>query len=344
MRLKLLIAAALLAPAPLFAQAEEQLRRAIQRYENLEIEQARTIFQQVISPSSPFPVTEAQRVIAYKYLGATMATLGIRDTAETYFMAAIGRDPLVDLDPRSFSEQERQVFQAAKNRVFRVGLRPAPRDTIDPRSESITFVAATTHRGTIRVDLASTVDDSRVTLFEGEVDGPRDVPFNGLNPRGGGFIPPGAYDLVVLGVSSISQELTDSASTLIQIDWERAALEDTIISFSARDTLPTRQPSSVASRDLLLGLSIAAGALLSSRIIGQSQLEGSSMASGAVAALGVGGGLYAFMRRRSHPEIPENVAENAARQRRRQLANAAIMERNNARIAATKIIVRPLGQ
>ena len=113
MRLKLLLALALLAPAPLFAQADEQLRRAIQRYENLEIEQARAIFQQVISPSSPFPVTEAQRVVAYKYLGATMATLGIRDTAELYFMAAIGRDPLVDLDPRSFSEQERQVFLAA---------------------------------------------------------------------------------------------------------------------------------------------------------------------------------------------------------------------------------------
>lgn len=344
MRLKLFVIAALLSPAPLFAQAEEQLRRAIQRYENLEIEQARTIFQQVISPSSPFPVSEAQRVVAYKYLGATLATLGQRDSAETYFVAAIGRDPMVDLDPRSFSEQERQVFLSAKRQVFRVGLRPAPRDTIDPRTERINFTAATTHQGTIRVELASTIDDSRVTLFEGDVDGPRDIAFNGLNPRGGGFVPPGAYDLVVIGVSRLNSDQSDSTSTLLQLDWERQALEDTIATYQARDTLITRQPASMASRDLLLGLGIAAGALLSSRVIGQSSLEGSGTLSASVAALGVGGGLYAFMRRRNNPEIPENVAENAARQRRRQLANAAIMERNNARIAATRIIIRPLGQ
>ena len=59
---------------------------------------------------------------------------GKADTAKMYFKAALGRDPLVDLDPRAFGEQERQMFQQARRELFRVGLRPIPRDTIDPRS------------------------------------------------------------------------------------------------------------------------------------------------------------------------------------------------------------------
>lgn len=343
---KLAAALALLlaTPALLHAQAEEQLRQAITRYTNLEIDRARALFEQVISPTTPFPVTEAQRVVAYKYLGATMATLGQRDSAITYFKAAIGRDPLVDLDPRSFSEQERQIFQAARQQLFRVGMRAIARDTIDPRSERMNFTIATTHQGLVRVELASTFDDSRYTLYEGDVDGPRDIPFNGLSPRGGGLIPPGAYDLVVTGESRTRANASDSTSSLVEIGWDRAALEDTIAAFGPNDILPTRQPNAVATRDLLYGIGIAAGAVVSAHFVGQSELEGRMALASGVAALGVGTGLYAFLHRRSHTDIPENIAENMARQARRAAANARIMDANNARIQATRIIVRPLGQ
>lgn len=333
-----------LAPARLHAQADEQLRQAIRRYENLEIDRARTLFEQVISPSSPFPVTEGQRVIAYKYLGATLVTLGKTDSALTYFKAALGRDPLVDLDPRSFSEQERQVFQTAKSQLFRVGLRPVPRDTIDPRTESVNITVATTHSGTVRVELVSTFNDNRFTLFEGTVEGPRDIPFNGLNPRGGGFIPPGAYDLVVLGESAMRAAAGDSASSLVEIGWDRAPLADTVASLGANDTLVTRQPSAAATRDLLYGAAIAAGAILSSRVIGNSDLEGRGALSAVVALGGATGGVFAFLHRRRHPEIPANMAENMLRQQRRSALNARIMAENNSRISATKIIIRPLGQ
>ena len=334
----------ILAPVRLHAQADEQLRQAIRRYENLEIDRARSLFEQVISPSSPFPVTEGQRVIAYKYLGATLVTLGKTDSALTYFKAALGRDPLVDLDPRSFSEQERQVFQTAKGQLFRVGLRPIPRDTLDPRTEHVNITVATTHTGTVRVELVSTFNDARYTLFEGSVEGPRDIAFNGLNPRGGGFIPPGAYDLVVLGESATRAAAGDSTSALVEIGWDRAPLSDTLASLGRSDTLITRQPSSAATRDLLYGVGIAAGALLSSKVIGQSDLEGRGALSAGVALLGSGTGVFAFLHRRNHPEIPANMAENMARQQRRSALNSRIMNENNARIAATKIIIRPLGQ
>jgi tetratricopeptide (TPR) repeat protein len=343
-RLVLGAAVLLLAPARLHAQAAEQLSQAIRRYENLEIDRARTIFEQLLSPSSPFPVTEAQRVIAYKYLGATLATLGREDSAITYFTAALGRDPLVDLEARSFSEQERQVFQRARQRIFRVGLRPVPRDTLDPRTEHINITVATTHAGTVRLELVSTFDDSRYPLFDGSVEGPRDIAFNGLNPRGGGFIPQGAYDLVVIGESATRLQAQDSTSALIQIEWERAPMIDTLATLGRADTLPTRQISSAATRDLILGGIIAAGSLLSSKVIGQSDLQGRGALSASVAVVGVTGGVVAYLQRRNHPDIPENIAENAARQQRRSAINARIMAENGTRIDATKIIIRPLAQ
>ena len=336
--------AAGLLPGRLAAQADEQLRQAIRRYENLDIERARALFEQVVSPTTPFPVTEPQRVVAFKYLGATLATTGQRDSAITFFKAAISRDPLVDLDRRSFSEQERQVFQVARQQLFRVGMRAIARDTIDPRTQHVNFTISTTHAGAVRMELVSTADGSRLTLFEGDVDGPRDVPFTGLSPRGLGFIQPGSYSLVVKGESRLTQGAVDSTSALFEIAWVRAALEDTIATLGRADTLIARDPPSVATRDLAYGIAIAAGAVLSSKIIGQSDLEGRGTLSASVSLLGIAGGVYAYIHRRNHPEIPANIAENAARQRRRAVLNTSITERNNSRIAGTSIILRPIGQ
>ncbi len=344
--LTLSVGGALLVEAPsLHAQARQQLDQAIARYENLETARARTLFEQVISPTTPFPVSEPERVIAYKYLGALQVAAGKPDSARIYFQAAIGRDPLVDLDPRSFSEQERQAFQAAKQSLFRVGLRPLRNDTLDPshdRAGTIGF--ATTHSGRIVVTLINTTDDRPYQLFDGVVEGPRDVTFSGRNPNGIGFIPPGVYDVRVSGSSMTLSGNEDSTSALVEIGWLREPLEDTIQAFSANDTLPAQVPASAATRDFGLGAVIAAGAILASKVVGSSELQGSSTMSSSVAGLGIVTGLYAYMHRRSHPEIPANVTENAARRDRRDSRNRAIMARNTDRIAATRLTVRPLGQ
>ncbi len=338
-----LLLVATLIPATLHAQADEQLRQAIRRYENLEIEQARLLFQQVISPSSPFPVSEAQRVTALTYLGATLATLGQRDSALTYFIAAIQRDALVDLDPRRFSEQERQVFADARRRVFRAGMRPVPRDTLDPRAERVNLTVATTHPGGVRVELVNAADEQRYLLFEGDVDGPRDVPFNGL-VRTGDLIPAGAYDLVVTAESRVLEGRRDSVSTLLEVQHLVAPLEDTLASFRPDALLPERRPASAATRDLLFGLGVAAGALLSGQLVGKDALGGGMSLAAPVAAAGAGAGLWAFLYRRAHLEIPENIAANERSRADRARRNAEIMQRNAERIAATRIVVRPLGQ
>jgi hypothetical protein len=340
---RLLLLVACLLPVRLRAQADDQLRRAIRSFENLEIEQARIGFQQVISPSSPFPVSEAQRVTAYKYLGAALASLGQRDSAVTFFVAAIQRDPLVDLDPRSFGEQERVVFNEAKRRVFRVGARPVPRDTLDPRTDRLNLTIAATHLGQVHVELASTDTDARIVLFDGDVEGARDIPFNGLVPGLGGFIPPGIYELVVVAQSSSIASGRDSTGSLIEIQHLVAPLEDTLATLSAEQLLAERYPSSAANRSLLVGAGVAVGAILAGQVVANAKLEAPRIHATATAVAGLGAGLYAYLYRRQHAEIPANVAENQRRQAARTQRNQEIMQRNRERVAATRIVVRPLG-
>lgn len=342
-RLALALAILAAVPGALPAQqTEDQLRRAVGLYEGLEISRARDLFLQVVSPSSPFAVTEAQRVTAYKYLGASYATLGQQDSAITYFVAALQRDPLTDLDPRSFAETERAVFNAAKQRIFKVGLRPIPRDTLDPRTERINFGIATTHQGSVLLELSSTEVEQRFTLFEGDVDGLRDIPFNGIIPRVG-LIPPGTYELVIVGRSALDSTRHDSTSALVEMLQDFEALEDTLASFDEqRDLLPERAPASTAVRDLLRGFGIGGAAIVSSKLIGRSTLNEGGALSASVALISAGAGVYAYLHRRGHPELPENIAENARRRQQRAATNAAVMQRNTDRIARTKLLIRPL--
>jgi hypothetical protein len=59
--------------------------------------------------------------------------------------------------------------------------------------------------------------------------------------------------------------------------------------------------------------------------------------AGAASAVGVAGFVY----RRRHRDIPDNIAANARRRAERGTSNAAILERNRARVAETRLVVAP---
>ena len=73
-RLALLLALAGSLVPRLDAQGSTQdlLQQASAFYERLDVERALPLLRQVVSPSWPFEVTAAQRVAAYKYLGASL--------------------------------------------------------------------------------------------------------------------------------------------------------------------------------------------------------------------------------------------------------------------------------
>jgi hypothetical protein len=337
-----LLLAALAPPMAAQSNTAEMLQRARRLYENVEVEQALVILRQIISPASPYVVSPEQRVEAYKYLGAALALQqgpAKRDSAVTYFRAAIERDPFVDLDPQSFSPGQLSAFADARNRTFAAAVRPLVADTLTPGGAPITIQALTTHRALLRIELRSAGGARRI-LYDGENEGLREVRWDGL-VSDGSLAPPGRFQLDVIGTSSLVQ-LTDTASVYLDVSHLHQPLEDTLPTLAAGDLLPEQYPTSVATGSLLKGLGVAAGALLIQTVLTSRDLgSGNALLSGAVAGAGAVTGVVTFSVRQHNRSIPANIAENARRRAARETANAAIRSRNAEKLRETRLVIAP---
>jgi hypothetical protein len=339
----LVLICAALGPRRAAAQmtTSETLIEAARLYDALEVERAVVLLRQVISPSMPFEVSKEQRVQAYTYLGASLAILGMRDSAITYFRAALERDPFVDLDPTRFTERERTAFADARQRTLAVGARPVASRAIDPRSDSLVFNVVSTQQTQLHVDVRGAVaDSSDVVLLDRMSEGVRDLSWNG-RLADGSLIPPGRYALYLRARSTSGA--TDSARVLFQVAHDHPPLEDSIPMPNGRDVLPERYPSSVGTRDLARGAGLAAIALaipsFASRRLGDGgHAYARTAAVGALAA-----GVTAYMIRRAHPINTANVAENARRRADVAARNAEIARRNAEKLIGLRLIVTPAG-
>lgn len=344
-----LVLLALVAGAPASARAQgntaEMLQRAIRLYENVEIEQSLVILNQIISPESPYVVTEAQRVTAFKYLGAALALQrgpARQDSAIRYFRAALERDPFTDLDPQSFTPVQLQVFGRARGATFAVGLKPVAAATVDPRREVVRVRALTTHQARVRVEIRQGAQVRRV-VYEGDADGPRELVWDGLTDEGR-LLPAGRYELRLVGESrviTVPSALRDSARVYFDLAWDHPPLEDTLAALGAQELLPERYPGSAATGDLMRGAAVAGGALLIQTLLTSSQLGVSRSAAGAVAVAGLGVGIGAFFYRNGHRDIPVNIAENGRRRAARAASNTEIRARNEVKLRETRLVLAP---
>lgn len=341
--LGVLVLIATAARLPAQTNTAEILQRAIHLYEQVEIEQALVLLRQVISPSSPFEVSRAQRVQAYKYVGAALALeqgREKRDSAVVYFRAAIERDPFVDLEPQSFSPAQVAAFAEARTRTFAVAVRPLQPDTLDPRIAGLTFRVLTSHAATLRAEIRSGGVRRRV-IYDGLNDGLREITWYGVLGEGT-LPPPGRYAMVVMGRSSIL-DLADSAAVYFDVALDHPPLEDTLPDLGPRDLLPDLHPASAPVSDLLKGIGVAAAALLIQRALPASDLgPGRTGLSGTMAGVGALAGVVAYLVGRAHREIPANIDENARRQADRAAGNAAVAQRNASLLRESKLVITPV--
>jgi tetratricopeptide (TPR) repeat protein len=320
------------------AGTAELLQQARQLYERLEIERALPILRQVVSPEWPLEVTTAQRVEAYKYLGAALALRGQRDSAVLYFRAALERDPFADLDPAQFTPAQVAAFAAARRLTFSVGARPVSETRIDPRTGPLAVTVVTTHMAALRATLRALGGTEYVVLYDGPNDGVREIEWHGLTSVGR-LAPPGRYDLSLVGRSQIRAQ-ADSLHVYLDLRYEVESLEDTLQVLGPAELLPERHSESVAGRDLLKGLGVAVGALAVGGLLANDRL-GTGSEGGVLAGAATATGVAAFFYRRAHREIPQNVARNATRRAARDSANASIRRRNADRIARTLLLITP---
>lgn len=320
-------------------QTADVLREAQELYEKLEIERAVPLLRQIVSPGWTFEVTPDQRVSAYTYLGASLALLGVRDSALLYFRGAIERDPFADLDTRRFTPAQIALFQQARRLTFGVAARPVTAARVDPKTERARFTVVTTHPASLRVTLRPVEKQTATVLFHGGNDGLREVSWDGL--LDGRIAPSGRYELAAVAQSELLHR-SDSTRVYFTVSQDAPPLEDTLPDLHPSDLLPERLDARAGRSDMVKGLMIATGAVVASSVAANRDLGH----GGRFFAVVVGGtagiaGVTAFVHARNPRPLPANVVENGRRRAARAAANAEIMRRNAARLAETVLIISP---
>lgn len=336
----LVVAVAAARPIDAQTQTADQLHEAQDLYERLEIERAVPLLRQIVSPGWTFEVSQDQRVLAYTYLGASLALLGVRDSALLYFRSAIERDAFADLDARRFTPAQVALFHEARRLTFAVSARPVAAARVDPRTERASFTVVTTHTASLRVTVRATEVASPSVLFQGVNDGLREVSWDGLAPDGR-IAPPGRYELSVVARSEL-QGRSDSTRVYFTLTHDTPPLEDSVPALGSRDLLPERVEPRAGRADLGKGLAIAAGAIAASTLTANHEFRH----SGRFLAVTVGGtaaiaGVAALLHTRTPRDLPANVAENNRRRAARAAANADIARRNAAKLAQTVLVISP---
>src|SRR5205807_3484779 len=210
----------------------------------------------IVSPNYLLSVSTEQKVRAYKYLGASYAVLDRRDSAVTFFSAAIDFDPFADLDPREFSAAELSAFAEAKTRIFKLAVRPLVPQKLD---SNFLFRLITTQRANLTVEVVKQSPDSaREELYSSGNDGPRELKWTGTW-RNGQRADSGLYELRAKGQTSSGASATEHQ--LFRIEHVFEPLEDTLPSIPQSDLLPEQYQSSAPWFDLAKGAALAGAAI-----------------------------------------------------------------------------------
>lgn len=357
--MKRLAALALLALGTRSAVAQsvaDQLATAKEAYAKSNVELAKNIFATIIA--SRQQVTPEQRVTAYKYLGAYWAlqsSPGARDSANSFFLAALDFDPFTDLDRTIFATDELSAFNRARAGIFRVGVQPVEAKALDPTSTKpdssrYTFRVVSTRGARMTVSVVSIADPNKKEILAtmGNSDGVRDVVWNGL-------INNQLADTGLYRVQLDAVDNTKGGSTTEQqqfrIDHFVAQLEDTLpafkdVNFGGTDTLRSRYSAGKPYTDGAKGAFVAAlaAALPALAFTYTQRKEMSSWSShfGVGISLGAIAGTGAAWYATAHRDDAMAVKENERRRNARAAFNAGVRARNRARLDKTILIIRPL--
>ena len=351
--------AAFVLPTSATAQATTQAKidQAVAYYERFEIESARPLLQEILSPNWVQAVSLEQRVTALKYLGASYAVVGKADSAINFFIGALSFDAFTDLDRSKFSPQEVAAFERAKTQIFRVGMRPLISKVVDPKSTDPTQTTypiriTTTQRAEITVTVALKHpgvggDSLREIVFSGVNDGTQTLPWRGMVQ--GQIAPTGNYELRISGISQQPGASRDSTRQKLDFTVRQSyePLEDELPPLGPQDTVVASYNPRDPLWDFVKGaaLGVAVGTIASFALDDSKVAEedrGPWKAHRLIAGgVGVGAGLLSFSYRRQHLLRPEAVAENAKRRQMWAQFNQDVRQRNAERLAKTKLIIQP---
>lgn len=331
------IAMAMLArPATAQRAPGEVLSRGVILYEELQLERAVILLREVISPSNT-AATTAERVQAMKYLGATFSLLRQRDSAIAYFRRMLERDPFMDLDASVFTTQERQLFALARQRTFVVGVRALADSGFVPGQGRVSLRFVTTQPARVQAAVRRPGETEPLATFRWTAEGASVSPWDGLDQKGD-RLPAGRYQLDVIATAA-ADSASDTVTFRFDVSYDHEPLEDSV-ALDPRSLLPERRPPSIARSQLAAGLALASFAIAVPSVIGHGDLNGTRKHAVVMAGVTASGGIASFLLLRRGSGIPANILENARRREEHVRQNREIRERNAARLAAARMIIR----
>src|SRR5207253_3214956 len=189
-----------------------------------------------------------------------------------------------ELDPNLFTPAQLATFGEAQRRTFAVAVRPVASARVDPRTARVTFTVVATHAALVDVKLSAVGTGPRQSLFQGTMDGVREITWDGLfSDRR--LASQGRYALAVAGRSRLTGT-SDSARVYFDLRHEVAPLEDTLPALDRGALLPERISPEAARRDVAKGLGVA-GAARAAGVIVAAAILGGAAPAGAQRALTV---------------------------------------------------------
>lgn len=320
-------------PSASAAQRPDALARPIASYRDLDFDGSATALRAALAVTGTNSLTDADRLRALMYLGATETFRGRRDAAVEAFRTLLLADVRYRPDELVFPPEVSTLFQES-----RIGLRAA--SVVVPAE---TEIRSTADRLPVRIYAAS-LHDIRATiidasggpvrvLHEGAIGDSLELLWNGRDGLGR-LREAGQYRLRVTSRSPAGRD-------------EREVIVPLFITRADEDSLAMPAPLAASAfrieaaavtggtRFLVTGLvgAVAAAALPS---VAGSGSEGGGMRFGVAALLGAAGA-FGFMRARQPRALPENIEWNRSQRATWQQEADRVQRENEARRAATRL-------
>ncbi len=332
--LALLLAVALVAlPCTMAAQRPDPLARSLAAYRDLDYDGAATALRAILAPTGAAGLSDADRMRALMYLGATEAFRSRRDAAIEAFRALLALDVRYRPDDLVFPPEVSTLFQET-----RIGFRAA---TVVVPAE--TQIASTADRFPIRIYAAS-LHDIRVSvidatggpvrvLHDGAVGDSLELLWNGRDGLGR-LREAGTYRLRVTSRSPSGRDEREVIVplTITQVNQDTLAMPAPLLASTFRTETA---PATAGTRFLVAGITGALAAAALPSIAGAGS-EGGALRFGVSAALGVAG-VLGFNRARQPRPIPENIEWNRRQRAAWQEETERVQRENVARRAATRL-------
>lgn len=291
--------------APAAAQTPAALlTEGVAAYNDLEFALSARILRRAVASQGEHALSQAQLEQALVYLGASEVLLDERNEAVATFRTLVLTNPRYRPDDLVFPPRVTRVFNEVLETTKATDLEAPRRMVLVTRSERVGFQIFPSSEHHIRASVVTNEGTTVRVLFDGVIQGPRTITWNGLDGRGR-IPPPGNYRLVVASMVTAGTTLR---SIQMPITLEAAPLSSVAAPAPPPESmLKPEKRSAVPGLSILIPSLVVGGALIIPALGTDSENSGLRLAVGGAVAIG---GLVGFILMKPGASLPDNVAYN----------------------------------